>query len=235
MEKTMQDLIGQEQPNLNYGERINSLLELYFKGLIYFAVLMRGLSQMSIFLLGNYAQPGSFASSHNQHNGFLKLPTSPVEPSEGRPIDGKASLNSQEGVLSSVRQLMEDYFSKNAPSVLQTLMEFMCLAYSSNSELRKHIKNIHAGYHFSFRDHDTQISLQIKNGGMRVFRGNIDLPNVSLEFRDSNALRKLLFSAKPDLLEMILMQDIVTDGNLVYMFKFAYLVRHLQMKLMGSV
>jgi hypothetical protein len=228
----MRETIKQEQSDLTYGDRINSLMDLYSNGLKYVSALMNGLSQMSLFLLANYAQPRSFALPYSQNNGLIKLA---IRPSDGRAANGETALNNREGIFSSVKQRIEGSFVKNAPSALRTTLEFMCLAYSSNYELRKHIRNIHAKYHFSFRDYDTEIFLEFNKGVMRVFPGNIELPDVSFKFNNSDAFRKLFFSTNPDILEMILKQDVVMDGNLTYMYKFMYLVRHLQMKLMGPV
>ncbi len=230
----MMDKLRQQQTDLNYEKRIITPFNLYSNGLIYFSVFMKGLSQMGIYLLNNYGQPGSFTSPYYKYNESLKLPAQPHEPSTGNLLKGNTTLNSPGDVLSSVKRITENYFLKNAPSVLNTLLEFICLAYSSNFELRKHIRNIHAKYHFSFGDNETQISLEIKNGGMRVFPGIIDMPDASLKFRDSNALGKLFFSEKPDILEVILKQDVVVDGNIIYIFKFIYLVRHLQLRLTGQ-
>lgn len=227
----MRETIRQEQqPYLVNGEKIGSSLEAYTNGLKYVTALMTGLSQMSLFMLANYAQPKPFSAQYSKPNGLIKLC---VGPPDGSPVNAKTSVSSYEGILSPVKQYVESNFVKNAPSVLRTMLEFMCLAYSSNFELRKHLRNICAKYRFSFKDYDTQIALEVNKDVMRVFRGNIDLPDVSLKFNDSDALRKLFFSAKPDILDMMLKQNIVTDGNLVYMYKFMYLVRHLQTKLMG--
>jgi hypothetical protein len=230
----MQEIHRQGETNLNNGERIISPLALYSSGLMYFTVMMRGFSQAGLYLLGSYARPGSFSSPRDHYNGYSRLTASPDEPSGIKLLNGNDSLNGRDGILSSIKQLTEGYFLLNAPSVFQTLLELICLAYSSNVDLRRHIRNIKAKYMFCFRDHDKHISLEIKNGGMRVFQGNIDLPDVSLTFRNSKALRDLLFADKPDILEAILKQDVEIDGNLTYIFKFIYLVRHLQMKLIGQ-
>ena len=128
---------------------------------------------------------------------------------------------------------LEVYLSRNAHSVIRNLLEIMCLAYSSGSELRKHIKNIRARYLFSFGDSNTFISLEIRNGGMRIRPGITELPDASIKFSDSGSVLNLLFSDKPDILGMILNQEVVTEGNLSYIYKLMYLVNHLQIKLLG--
>ena len=122
---------------------------------------------------------------------------------------------------------------KNAPMVLQSFLEVLSIAYSSNYDLRRHIKGITARYLFLFGDNERKISLEIKNSGMRVFQGNTEMPDISIKFRDSESLRNLIFTDKTDILKVILRQDILAEGNLNYLFKFVYLINHLQLKLMG--
>jgi hypothetical protein len=229
----MDNFREKEQPGLLYGDRASSPLELYTRGLSYFSVFLSGLSQMGLYLLGNYAQPGSLMSPENNYNGYIRSPATPLKSIKGTLLNEKTPYRQNGEVLSSLKQISDNYLSNNAPSVLQSIFEFVCLAYSSNFELRRHIRNINARYRFGFGDDDRQISLEIKNSGMRVFPGSIDLPDVSLKFRDSQALRKLLLSAKPDILDVILKQDVVADGNLIYLLKLLYLLNHLQFKLLG--
>jgi len=231
MDEAVRETISKEQqPYLINGDRTGSSLDVYTNGIKYVGALMSGLGQMSLFMLAHYAQPKPFPVQYKQPDGLIKLY---VGPADGRSADDKSSITNYESILSPMKQYIESNFVKNAPSVLRTMLEFMCLAYSSNFELRKHLKNIRAIYLFRFKNYDTQIALEMNKEVMRVFRGNIDQPDVILTFNDSEALRKLFFSVKPDILDMMLKQDIVTDGNLVYMYKFMYMLRHLRTKLIG--
>jgi hypothetical protein len=222
-----------EQHGLNNGYRATSPMEMYSRGLAYFSVFMSGLGQMGLYLLGNYAQPGSLMSQNTKYNGYLRSSVTTGELIKENLLNEKTTSRQQEELLSSLKRISENYLSKNAPLVLQSILEFVCLAYSSNCELRKHIRNINARYSFRFGNDDRQISLEIKKSGMRVIPGSIDLPDVSLKFRDSQALRKLILSAKPDILEVILKQEVVAEGNLIYLLKLIYLLNHLQFKLLG--
>lgn len=220
----MQHFKVEEQQNMILIQRGISPLEIYSNGFLYFTVMMRGISQAGLLMFANYLQPDL----------QIKLPAPTGESAVIKPIPGETGKNKPEDALSFAKQIMESYFLKNAPSVFYALLEFISLAYSSNYELRKHIKNINAKYKFSFEDNKKQISLEIKDGRMHVFEGSIDLPDISVKFRDSDSLRKLLFTAKPDILEAILKQNVMTDGNLIYLFKLLYLIRHLQVKLTGN-
>jgi hypothetical protein len=229
----MEKFLIQEQPERHFEEEKFIPPTPYSDSLQYFTALMRGFSQMYGFLLRNYGYPGSLFAPDIQVNKFLKSPIALQEPSKNNHRDGKFSTAKTEDVLPSLQQIAASYLSNNAPSVLRTLLDFLCLSYSSNAELKKHIRNIHAKYRFSFRGLNSAVSLEIKNGRMRVFHGNIDQPHVILEFRNPEAFRNLIFSDKADILEVILKQDVVVDGNFVYLFKLLYLVKHFQIKLMG--
>ncbi len=130
-------------------------------------------------------------------------------------------------------QLMDHYLETNAPELLKSLLEVVCLAYSSNVELRQHIRNISAKYQFEFGGNNTTVSVEIRNNYMRTYKGKPESPDVCLKFREPDSLRKLLFTAQPDILRMILDQEVRIDGNLNYLLKFIYLIRHLQLKLTG--
>jgi hypothetical protein len=65
---------------------------------------------------------------------------------------------------------------------------------------------------------------------MRVREGDIDNPHMVVNFKNSHALMNFIFSPKPDVLGAMLNQDVVLDGNLNYLYKFAYLANHLRLK-----
>jgi hypothetical protein len=48
-------------------------------------------------------------------------------------------------------------------------------------------------------------------------------------------LMGFLLSPKPDILGSMLRQDISIDGNLNYLYKFAYMAKHLQLKVTGKL
>jgi hypothetical protein len=222
-----------DQSDLFSTEKALSPWELYIRGWQYYAVLMRGISQMGLHLLGNHTLPESYQSATIRGDQFQKPPSIHENVQDNPPIQNKTSLNRTEEIFSSLKKLSGSYISTNAPNVLQTLLEFVCLAYTSGSELRKHIKNIHAKYRFGFGNDDRQISLEIKNSGMRVFPGNVLLPDISIQFRDGEVMKRVFMAGKADILDAILKQDVVVDGNLTYLFKFIYLLNHLQNRLLG--
>jgi hypothetical protein len=205
--------------------------DLYSAGVVYYSELFRSLGQIGLYMLDTYARQGVNGKPYS--GGYPSFPLISDDNKGVGKVTGSHSLTGREDVFSSFKNLTESYLETNAPSVLKALLEVICLAYSSNFNLRTHIRNISAKYQFTFNDQDVPISLEIKNGGMRTFRGNCEIPDVRLKFKDPGSFRKLLFTAKPDILEMILKQEVAIDGNLNYLLKFIYLLRHLQLKLTG--
>ncbi len=225
----------QDQPRIKGAEQYYSPVDYYSRGLTYFTALLAGVSQAGIYLLGNYSQPGSFRTTGKQYaRDLISTRTNDRHPYTTLP-ESQNSLLSPDEMISSVRKISVNWVTKNAPLVLQSFLEVLSLAYSSNYDLRRHIKGITAGYLFLFGDSERKISLEIKNSGMRVFQGNTEMPDISIKFRDSESLRNLIFTGKPDILKVILRQDVVAEGNLNYLFKFVYLINHLQLKLTGPV
>jgi hypothetical protein len=123
---------------------------------------------------------------------------------------------------------------KNPETALRYMLELLGLAYASNFELRKRIRGLTAKYQFGFGDRDARVAAEIRLGRFRVSAGVMEAPDVCLTFRDGNAMRELFFSAKPDILGAILKQDVVIAGNLTYLYKFAFLAKHLQVKVLGA-
>ena len=59
----------------------------------------------------------------------------------------------------------------------------------------------------------------------------IDDADVSISFKDGRAMAEFLFSDNPDLISGLLDNNISFQGNLNYIFKFAYMARHLPREL----
>ncbi|MEQ8203834.1 MAG: hypothetical protein ABRQ31_08630, partial [Smithellaceae bacterium] len=78
-------------------------------------------------------------------------------------------------------------------------------------------------------------SASFKSGNMKVYDKIIDKPDVTITFRDDKALMNYLLSPKPDILGSILRQDVTVNGNLNYLYKFAYMAKRLQLLATGQI
>ena len=70
---------------------------------------------------------------------------------------------------------------------------------------------------------------------MKVLEKIIDNTNVTVTFKDARALMNYILSPKPDILGAILRQEVVFEGNLNYLYKFAYMSRRLQLMATGNI
>jgi hypothetical protein len=119
---------------------------------------------------------------------------------------------------------------------LEVLLQLMRLALLVRPDYRKNIegdpqKNIEefrGRYAFRSRNGDIAASAVFKRGRMRVRRHIIENADVTVIFKNGETLTKLVFDRNPDLIEAILDQEIRTEGNLNYLFKFVYMARQLQ-------
>jgi hypothetical protein len=68
---------------------------------------------------------------------------------------------------------------------------------------------------------------------MTVKDSVVDDPHVTINFRNPKALREYILSSKPDILGALLRQDVVPDGNLNYLYKFAFMAKRLQLMATG--
>ncbi len=110
----------------------------------------------------------------------------------------------------------------------------MSLVLFLNQDFRKNIKNFRGRYLFRSKDNRITVAAIFRDNKLRVYEKGIDNTNMTVTFRNPKALMNYLLSPKPDILGSILRQDVVIDGNLNYLFKFAYMAKHLQLMVTGG-
>ncbi len=114
--------------------------------------------------------------------------------------------------------------------MLLLLLDGMGLMFLISRRYRKNIEGFEGKYVFRSVDGSFAVSATFRNGKMKVKRGELDGPNITVNFKNSHALMNFLFSPKPDVLGAMLNQDVVLDGNLNYLYKFAYMANHVRLK-----
>ncbi|MGA1874139.1 MAG: hypothetical protein ACMUIA_00865 [bacterium] len=119
--------------------------------------------------------------------------------------------------------------SEFAEGFLQLLLNLMSLAFFINGEYRKNIRDFEATYLFRSKDAATTAAAVFGKGRMKVLNRMVDSTSITVIFRDNQALMKYLLSPKPDILGSLLNQEITFDGNLNYLYKFAYMAKRLQL------
>ncbi len=125
--------------------------------------------------------------------------------------------------------------SKATEGFLELLLTAMRLAFVFDWRFRRNIEGFTGRYLFQSQDGDLRVSAAFANGSMSVQEGTMEAPHLIVTFRDEKALLGFVLSPKPDILGAMLRQDVTLEGNLNYLYKFAYLARHLQLAAMGQL
>ncbi|MGB5983843.1 MAG: hypothetical protein WBG37_00950, partial [Desulfobacterales bacterium] len=95
------------------------------------------------------------------------------------------------------------------------------------------IEDFNGRYLFRSRDNRITVGAVFQNETLKVKQKAIENTDVTVTFRNAKALMNYLLSPKPDILDSILSQDVTINGNLSYLYKFAYMAKHLQLMAMG--
>jgi hypothetical protein len=133
-----------------------------------------------------------------------------------------------------LKEIFESFDSEVTEEFLELLLNAMRISYVFNKDFRKNIEGFEGRYLFKSRDGDITVAAIFKNGKLNVKEKEIGNTDMTVGFRNAKALRDFIFSPKPDILGSILRQDVVVDGNFNYMFKFAYMAKHLQLMVTGK-
>jgi len=96
--------------------------------------------------------------------------------------------------------------------------------------LRMRDPSLNARYLFRSTDDKITVSAVFKHDRLKVREEIISDPDLTVTFHNGKALMGYLLNPKPDILGSMLRQDVTLDGNLNYLFKFAYMAKHLQLK-----
>jgi hypothetical protein len=129
----------------------------------------------------------------------------------------------------NLKPLASFFESKLADGFLELLLDMMRLAFLFDSRFRRNIEGFQGRYLFRSKDGSIAAGAIFSQGRMAVSREAIENPNVAVTFRDEKALMGFLLAPKPDILGAVLRQDVVLEGNLNYLYKFAYMAKRLQL------
>lgn len=131
-------------------------------------------------------------------------------------------------------KLIESIGSELAEGFLDILLRLMRLIFLIDDDFQKNIAAFSGKYLFKSKENDIMRTAIFENGKLTVGRKEIPDPNVTVIFKNAKALVDYLMTPKPDILASILKQDVKLKGNFNYLYKFAYMARHLQLKFSGG-
>ena len=133
------------------------------------------------------------------------------------------------------QEFMEALQSEKAEKFLEVLLKLMGLVFCLDKDFRRNIRDFNGRYLFRSQDRQITVAAVFKDNRLKVTEEEIGDTHMTVIFRNAKALMGFLLSPKPDILGSMLRQDISIDGNLNYLYKFAYMAKHLQLKVTGKL
>ena len=133
------------------------------------------------------------------------------------------------------QEFMEALQSEKAEKFLEVLLKLMGLVFCLDKDFRRNIWDFNGRYLFRSQDRQITVAAVFKDNRLKVTEEEIGDTHMTVLFRNAKALMGFLLSPKPDILGSMLRQDISIDGNLNYLYKFAYMAKHLQLKVTGKL
>jgi hypothetical protein len=132
-----------------------------------------------------------------------------------------------------LKHFFENIEAEATENFLEMLLKGMSFVFMIIPEYRKNIEEFSGRYVFRSIDNKIGTSAIFEDGKMTVKDSVVDDPHVTINFRNPKALREYILSSKPDILGALLRQDVVPDGNLNYLYKFAFMAKRLQLMATG--
>lgn len=135
----------------------------------------------------------------------------------------------------AMRKLVECLESELAEEFLEVLLELMKIIFLVDHDFRRNIRDFSARYLFRSVDGSITVAAVFGDDTMEVLEEEISQPDITVNFKDSKALMNYLLTPKPDVLGSMLRQEVTLDGNLNYLFKFAFMAKRLQLMATGGI
>lgn len=133
-----------------------------------------------------------------------------------------------------IRPLTEFFEAEMTEGFLELLLDMMRLTFQFDSRFRRNIEDFAGRYLFRSADGNITVRAVFSQGVMHVDTSSIPKPDIAITFRDDKALMGVLLAPKPDILGAMLRQDVVLEGNLNHLYKFAYMAKRLQLMALGQ-
>jgi hypothetical protein len=127
--------------------------------------------------------------------------------------------------------LIRELEGQATDALLDLMFQGMKLMFSVSRAYRANIEGFTGRYVFRTLEDGVASSAWFARGRMEVLDREIEDWDVRVSFRNAAALRAFLFAPNPDVLKALLEADVETDGNVNYIYKFAFMTRDLQRRL----
>ncbi len=134
-----------------------------------------------------------------------------------------------------IRKFVASLESEFAEEFLENLLRLMSLVLLLDHDYKRNIIGFSGRYQFMSKDGAITVAAVFDEDVMEVSEEVITEPNITVTFKDGKALMGYLLSPKPDVLGSMLRQEVLLDGNLTYLYKFAYMAKRLQLMATGAL
>lgn len=126
-------------------------------------------------------------------------------------------------------KLNNSFASETAEEFLQTLLNLMGLMFTFHDGYRSNIRNFEGRYQFCSKDGEVTVAALFRDNRMEVVEKKIDRPDITITFRNGRTLLNFIMSPRQDILGSMLRHDVMTEGNLNYLYKFGFMAKQLQL------
>lgn len=134
----------------------------------------------------------------------------------------------------AMKKFIECLESEFAEEFLELLLDIMKVVFIVDHDFKRNIIGFNGRYQFRSVDGSITVAAIFGDDHMDVREEEISEPDITVIFKDSKALMNYLLSPKQDVLGSMLRQEVTLDGNLNYLYKFAYMAKRLQLMATGS-
>jgi hypothetical protein len=135
----------------------------------------------------------------------------------------------------AMKNFMECITSEIAEDFLQLLLGLMSVVFMFDHDFRKNIERFNGRYQFKSKDGSITVAALFGDNRLDVREEEIANPDITVLFKNGNALMGYLLTPKPDILGSMLRQEVSLDGNLNYLYKFAFMAKRLQLMATGAI
>jgi hypothetical protein len=118
--------------------------------------------------------------------------------------------------------------------LIKVLLRGIRLALLLDPDFRKGLKTFKGRYLFKSRESEIEVEAVFDRGRVTWSERPKGRHHATLVFKNPGVLWHLLLSGRPDLLGAMLQQDVTFDGNLNYLYRFAYMANHLRLQFVKS-
>ncbi len=132
-----------------------------------------------------------------------------------------------------LKGLLYNLEAKATEDILQHLFYIMRLTFFFSKSYRQNIIDFNGKYTFQTADKKVLASIHFQNNSIHITEASIQEPDVIFTFKTPADIINYIFSSEPNMLNIILEQRVVIDGNFNYMYKLGYMAQSLKKIYLG--